>query len=195
MLRRGFFSPYFDKIGRSLASPSPTKWKAEKNGFLVFSKLFLLLRASKTPQIGHFVRFCGIFAAPQNYDITGATKGAAKEKNLHKIDKKRCNLRHRKNAGESHEVTYLRHFCGAYTCSKPRFLKKSQNPFTMLLLTNLLMFSYKLGLELVFPQTVMQCDNTRSGIKGTCTYEEIVGLMVEKTQRWEKLLKSFYLCS
>ncbi len=53
----------------------------------------------------------------------------------------------------------------------------------MLLLTNLFMLSYKLDRELVFPQTVMQCDNTRSGIKGTCTYEEIVGLMVEKSQR------------
>ncbi len=29
----------------------------------------------------------------------------------------------------------------------------------------------------------MQCDNTHSGIAGTCTYEEVVGLIMRKESR------------
>ncbi len=60
----GFFSTVFCQNWKKSSFSLPNKWKAEKNGFLVFSKLFLLLRAAKTPQIGHFARFYGIFAAP-----------------------------------------------------------------------------------------------------------------------------------
>ncbi len=49
-----------------------------KNGFFVFSKVFFDLY---TPQkCRHFVRFCGVFAAAQNFDTKGAAKGAAKGK-------------------------------------------------------------------------------------------------------------------
>ncbi len=62
------------------ASRPPNKWKAEKTDFWCFRRFFWLIHAAETPQTRHFVRFCGVFAAAQNFDTKGAAKGAAKGK-------------------------------------------------------------------------------------------------------------------
>ena len=51
-----------------------------KHGFFVFSKLFFTYMSRKNAANTHLVRFCGIFAAAQNFDSKGATKSAAKGK-------------------------------------------------------------------------------------------------------------------
>ncbi len=50
------------------------------NGFLSVFHFWALIRAAKTPQTHHFVRFCGVFWAAQNHAINGAANGAAKSK-------------------------------------------------------------------------------------------------------------------
>ncbi len=50
------------------------------NGFLSVFHFWPLIRAAKTPQTRHFVKFCGVFAAAQNHAINGAANGAAKSK-------------------------------------------------------------------------------------------------------------------
>ncbi len=54
--------------GRSL-KPVPTQRMegAKKRIFGVFEAFFWLICAAKTPQIGHFVRFCGVFKAAQKW--------------------------------------------------------------------------------------------------------------------------------
>ncbi len=48
------------------------------NGFLSVFHFWALIRAAKTPFLGHFVRFCGVFWAAQNHDTKGAAKAAQK---------------------------------------------------------------------------------------------------------------------
>ncbi len=96
-----------------IARLNPTNGRRRKTDFWCFRKFFSLVHAAKTPQIRHFVRFCGVFAAPQKFDIKGAANGAANSKNV-KIFQKRCKLRCRKNDSKSNKLFYLRRFCGAY---------------------------------------------------------------------------------
>ncbi len=84
---------------------SPNHRKAQKRIFGIFQGFLDLYTPPKTPQMGHFVRFCGVFWAAQNHAIHGAANGAAKSKSA----QKRC-------------------FCGAYNSKK---WKTDKNPFAM----------------------------------------------------------------
>ncbi len=53
----------------------PTNGRRKKTDFWYFRRFSCLIRAAKTPQTRHFVRFCGVFAAAQNFDTKGAAKG------------------------------------------------------------------------------------------------------------------------
>ena len=67
--------------------------KETVNGFLSVFHFLALIRATKTPFFGHFVRYCGVFWAAQNHD----TKGDAKSLLRHLLRHLFCSfLRHLK---------------------------------------------------------------------------------------------------
>ncbi len=105
-----------------VAAIAPTNGRRKKTDFWCFRRFFSLIRAAKTPQIGHFVRFCG---SANFCRLRHLLRHLLCQNFAQMLPQKRRTLRCRKNAAKSNEVPQKRRFCGVYKWQKVKNGQKS----------------------------------------------------------------------